>query len=1307
MSGVERVEIFSEITHQLKSVENSSGRIIYLSGYGGNGKTMILKGIARESDDDLNISTIIDLNNPYFWNIGNILNEMCLQDFIKINFDHNRKHHFLNEMRKKLSNSQKKSVFLFDTAESIRDRSKSTVFFNIIKDLPNTILVVAGRPDAEIFSDRYYVKENDEKNSPTIKIDIKGFSNGEALNILKGTSLTISQKENLMCCCLVGEHISPLYLTLMLEKLDTQDASVLIDLLDYDYDPKKIEHFRGRFIKMLIRAYLNQNNSNGTLALWLSIIRYPISYNLWKELAESLGYNVSELGKCWNNINSEKFIRSTPDSGITLHDELASQAAFRNIYSASYSDNEKIKNEIISVILTAAKKMNPADLIESERVLISSLSVILNPKVELERVINEIKSLIETEPSLAEVMILNILDLLGNDVDNRKTALTINGFTKDIRSEFIKDSTLVLSVLGILGELNKQKIIEYFVIEAFYNDFVGVFNNNPKNLADFHQLVTYSAVSSGVLEKATEEKLLKTIKLYKLLNDQNNISEVYGVLGYFYRLSADYTKARECYIYALKEFFGSNLESRPSSLPSVIKNLAVLDAYTVKGHHGLFLIGRAKKFTELLNKYDSKNHSELNFQIASANSIVAGCLHNYSESEFFINEAFQYATKKSQVILLQLKNLRIKYFRERENDAEKESTSIFDQINELEMNAWSDRVDLLPEILNFKGKVYIDKAKNGYLKDAEYSFREAIRISRMNGNYEQILANVVSLSSLYILRYEKNNSIDYAEIFNLINDLEKDDSAQSIRSYYYQLMLHKAHWLMLEYLTNENHLSYASAKEIYLKYTLKILRGQSGSAGAFGTPAGYFYWSKVMRIVFNNNKNIYFILINDLLKSFSHSDDNTFVDNVDYRAALVTIPLSFKSNISDSTSHEEENLYEAMQVQSQLEHALSLYKVGHWIEARKYCIECICHSRTSHTLKERGHATLLLGYLDVISGNLHDALTFSKFGIDNIVTVHENGKLSNDEVSEFYRLRAEIYRYTHNYTEAWKNYSFAHTLCDESSFNYVHILQEMAICSYFAYLEGDTLYTSKGVDVLCKDDLLVKSKELITQSMFLIDGSNKEMLQKLRPMALLRKAIIQSSESKFPKLTDLRESLAFGWYLNNQKSVLLSSILIMDHHLKKWISTSNVSDLDESAVECYRIDKNLDISFVYSEYISNDSNKKIINDYPSLKDQFIFSYHVLKLVRGYSRNKNIQNDLHAFVDVLIETTPNIFGSALSTLDRTGVPLGYKGWVRALSKLGVENVTKIIDNFHYRWDYGDQDQSESVLAFLLEVSYRAK
>jgi hypothetical protein len=244
-----------QILAQLNLVrEDQSSRVVLLYGRGGVGKTKLVRALSDRNWADQNIRWIppLDVDDSNFWLLENLEREVAAQidpstryfgrfftylaqlpKYVsqRVGRDTVASHHsrmrdmFIECYRECIAGTGATVVITLDTVETIRSMYMLVSLTQLIKALPGTLFVLAGRPSPGLEGKdtiREYLEDPRERIDTTL-VRLNGFRPADALAFLDasvlGAALTDAQKQQLVA--LTEGH--PLWLALAVDYLLESD----------------------------------------------------------------------------------------------------------------------------------------------------------------------------------------------------------------------------------------------------------------------------------------------------------------------------------------------------------------------------------------------------------------------------------------------------------------------------------------------------------------------------------------------------------------------------------------------------------------------------------------------------------------------------------------------------------------------------------------------------------------------------------------------------------------------------------------------------------------------------------------------------------------------------------------------------------------------------------------------------------------------------------------------------------------------------------------------------------------------------
>lgn len=214
---------------------------------------------------------------------------------------------------------QRRTVILFDTFETVSQKEFWHELINLINQLHNTVVVLAGRPSAE-----EVIKTLREKLNPVQTITLEPLTDSAGVSYLR-------QKQDLLQVYLEPELVNkllhmaggrPILIDLAVEW--RMRGISLNWLLDQSVDELKslsdeeLAHRRQEFEQQLVRHIAKTQQTTDWLILLMARV-YPLNVEMIQTFLEVTKEEANDL---YNEVCTFVFVKLLPDSSIKLHDEM-------------------------------------------------------------------------------------------------------------------------------------------------------------------------------------------------------------------------------------------------------------------------------------------------------------------------------------------------------------------------------------------------------------------------------------------------------------------------------------------------------------------------------------------------------------------------------------------------------------------------------------------------------------------------------------------------------------------------------------------------------------------------------------------------------------------------------------------------------------------------------------------------------------------------------------------------------------------------------------------------------------------------
>lgn len=1281
-----RRENIEEILHSvvIRSVLNNknSQAGLLIEGGGGVGKTIALRQlkVSCKSKEHILTSSIHDLRNPAFWNFNYFLNyiydDICIEDIEQkgdfLNSSTSEKIFKINDL---LSKTRKIFILFLDTSECCEGSTSSFLIKDLVVNLVNSVIVIAGRKTSKV-NNRAKLINNFEK------IQLNGFTLNEAERYysLLGSKKPIppSKAKNIIKACEDKKNnFNPLFLSLSAKILTDEDEyenfSIFFNKEISDADK---EHYR----QALLLYYFTIREN--ILSLWLALIKNPIKQEMFLKLRDYLAESENiTTSISWNSYLKDEWVRTDNAKGVyraTLHDQISENIFTYNLPVKKYYDRDRLNRFFLTPILKIIKeiddKNNPEMALTQDE-----FEILHSPYNGIKKTISRLKEKYSEVENLnnLESRSLNFINILTKNNESKTDLIDAYELKNEIYEALTKNKDLLISAFELFSDLCEKNIITY----EKYNEFHEIFTKeecfNKSEKSNLAKKVTNLAIRHHQINDLTLKYL--NDRIYYSTSASDKI-RAYNTLGYYHRLSSDsdsFDKARNNYLKAIEIIISDEIYETPLNfIGNLLNNLASLEAFCGNNHYSLFLIDLSSKFY--------KNYKDTSLSLSDhylQKSHIYKKLSNYSVAFKYCIEACELAPFQKDPVL---RLLETKIFMVLEGEEKHDLKEIQEEIEEINDTATTKNLASNASIDALNGFLHLSLfKKNGrtdeIIKSINY-YNEAFRFySHSDKSIDKKIdaALGVSTATLHLALFAEEDDFltNAASALNTIQ-ICLFDSENLPANYISLLKLHKNHWEAInsQSLIATNLTLLDRFISDYVSNILPILRGDTGSKEPNGMPYGYEAWSLFFQIVPQEFADH---LSNGIIKKLAEKNEFTVVNNIDYRAALISIPSSYRTILLGKNNSKNNR------AERQLERAINSFKTGDLEKARSLATDAIVKASMTDSICIILKGQLELAHIDSILGNHQDAVTLANIALQQTMLADKNCWLTRIEVAECYRIHAEVYRYSHNYSRAWDSYCYAHNIIYQdykNSFMHAHLLQEMAICHKQASLESEVLSSEYF-------DADTNATQLINQSIEIID-SNKE-LQLLKPMAYFRKGIIINNDESYGLF---KIGLKSGWEACNEKAIMFSLSAIIAKNVELWLEGKNPKN---SLALSNTLDVTLEeLLYFSSESCTDEANK--LEQYPSLNAQLHLTYEIFKLCNNQASTQN-------FSLVFSNLAPKIFGSPLSTIGRDGEPLHYSLWLKALRRLDRNSIKDIVKQVNSNWSKQNSFATNSCAwAFLINL-----
>lgn len=338
-----REKELKDVQERINTLKQNS--IIFLEADGGIGKTRMLQEIQLKYSDNQQqviVSDIVDYDEYRYFTVGTmrnaIISKIGKEHFTKYHAfekEHPSKKGHLNELFTKEFNdyeysSKKKFVLLIDTAEKTQNAIFWDGFREMLQDLHNIVVIIAGRSKdhkGEPFSRKAVFFENKIEKYMLHDIVLKSFSEEEANDYFEKKRIQekiANISESLRNCAVLLANGNPIILDLAIEWIlqgykEKPDQFFFDELQVDDCDVLAIyapERLQQKYEKLVIYFEKNDNAITEMIHALLYIPRLKSDM-----LPYLFGDTISR--EDFEELKGYVFIKDAGQGYITLHDEMA------------------------------------------------------------------------------------------------------------------------------------------------------------------------------------------------------------------------------------------------------------------------------------------------------------------------------------------------------------------------------------------------------------------------------------------------------------------------------------------------------------------------------------------------------------------------------------------------------------------------------------------------------------------------------------------------------------------------------------------------------------------------------------------------------------------------------------------------------------------------------------------------------------------------------------------------------------------------------------------------------------------------
>jgi tetratricopeptide (TPR) repeat protein len=358
---VPRREEEAAIRQQVEKVRaDGTSRAVLVHGPGGAGKTMLVRSLAgRLRPEGTSVAWVkpIDVDDSEYWLLSNL--ETAVADaldpdrtYFEPYFDHlGRVARFAHEhvsyetvlaqlsrinrtfvdcYRTFARTSKTTVVITLDTIEAIRSMYLLLTLTQWMKELPQTLFVLSGRPPRDHEPNDPLRDELRDPHRPLefVEVGLRGFADDEARRFLSSSAVneSLSARERDRLIDLTSRQ--PLWLALAVEYL--QSADLPVEMTD---GQSPSDATRKAFRRRLVTMYRSTDFWPEAIKR-LAVVRHSVTQQVWSRLMadRELPPDATNWEEAWTLLLRRPWVRARANARyVTLHDALAEELAQRLI----------------------------------------------------------------------------------------------------------------------------------------------------------------------------------------------------------------------------------------------------------------------------------------------------------------------------------------------------------------------------------------------------------------------------------------------------------------------------------------------------------------------------------------------------------------------------------------------------------------------------------------------------------------------------------------------------------------------------------------------------------------------------------------------------------------------------------------------------------------------------------------------------------------------------------------------------------------------------------------------------------------
>jgi tetratricopeptide (TPR) repeat protein len=342
----------ADIRQQVAKVcADGLSRVVLLYGPGGVGKTRLVRALANApAQDEAVWVRPIDLDDSEYWLLSNLEREVAstldpeglyfedyfqhladLPRFTRTYVGHETvsshlgriKQEFVRCYQSYVTHAEKTVVITLDTVEAVRSMYMLLTLTQWMKELPNTLFIVSGRP----------VSSPDQPDPirqalVTTYVELTAFTKQESLSFLANSALwhSLSEDERTQLADLTAGQ--PLWLAIAVNYL--QHADPPAEMTEYSVNPPWLS---GAFRRRLVAPYQSTDFWPEAIRR-LAVVRHSVNQDVWREIMNDrpLPPGITSWDQAWQNLKQLPWVRPRANGRyVTLHDAFAEELAQRLI----------------------------------------------------------------------------------------------------------------------------------------------------------------------------------------------------------------------------------------------------------------------------------------------------------------------------------------------------------------------------------------------------------------------------------------------------------------------------------------------------------------------------------------------------------------------------------------------------------------------------------------------------------------------------------------------------------------------------------------------------------------------------------------------------------------------------------------------------------------------------------------------------------------------------------------------------------------------------------------------------------------